>query len=83
MKSHNVIGRWAAIAGVFLGLLAGAGTALAHCDTLDAPVVAAARQALETGNVQDVGKLISQRMEEGLHRQFEEVMKKKNTTRMT
>jgi hypothetical protein len=51
MKPNNRIGRWAAIAGLSLGLLAGPGTALAHCDTLDGPVVAAARNALDSGNV--------------------------------
>ena len=51
MKPHNIIGRWAAIAGISLALLGGPGTALAHCDTLDGPVVAAARKALDTGNV--------------------------------
>ena len=51
MKSHHSIGRWAAIATVSLGVVAGSGTAFAHCDTLDGPVVAAARKALDTGNV--------------------------------
>lgn len=51
MKSHNVIRRWAATATVALGLLGASGTAFAHCDTLDGPVVAAARKALDTGNV--------------------------------
>jgi hypothetical protein len=97
MKRHNIIARFTAMAALSLGLLAGSGTAVAHCDTLDGPVVAAARKALDSGNVnlilvwvqkkdesletgklQDVAKLISRRMEEGLHRNFEEVMKKKN-----
>jgi len=159
MKRHNIIARFTAMAALSLGLLAGSGTAIAHCDTLDGPVVAAARKALDSGNVnlilvwvqkkdegeirnmfqkavavrkaggqakeladmyffetlvrihragegagytglkpagkieppiaaadksletgklQDVAKLISHRMEEGLHRNFEEVMKKKN-----
>lgn len=158
MRSHNLIARSAAIGALSLGLLAGSGTALAHCDTLDGPVVAAARKALDSGNVnliliwvqkkdegeirnsfqqavavrkaggqakeladmyffetlvrihragegagytglkpagkielpiaaadksletgklQDVAKVISNRMEEGLHRHFEDVMKKK------
>ena len=158
MKFHRLIVRSAAIGALSVGLVAGSGTALAHCDTLDGPVVAAARKALDSGNVsliliwvqkkdeaeirnvfqqavavrqaggqakeladmyffetlvrihragegadytglkpagkielpiaaadksletgklQDVAKLISNRMEEGLHRRFEDVMKKK------
>ena len=52
MKPSIIIGRRATIIAVFSGLLAAApGAALAHCDTLDGPVVAAARKALDTGNV--------------------------------
>ena len=43
------------IAGLALiAALSWSGPALAHCDTLDGPVVAAARVALETGNVNPV-----------------------------
>ena len=41
------------------------------------PPIAAADKALETGKLQEVAKLISKRNEEGLHRHFEDVMKKK------
>lgn len=51
MKSRNAITRLAAIAAVTLGLLTVPGTAFAHCDTLDGPVVASARKALDTNNV--------------------------------
>ena len=51
MKLHKTGGRWTTIAALSLGLLALPGTASAHCDTLDGPVVAAARKALDTGNV--------------------------------
>jgi hypothetical protein len=51
MKRHHLIARSAAIAALSLGLLAVSGAALAHCDTLDGPVVAAARKALDSGNV--------------------------------
>jgi len=79
--------------------------AFAHCDTLDGPVVAAARKALDSGNVNLVlvwvqkkdeaeirnqfqktvtvrkgggpaRDLADRRMEQGLHRQFDEVMNK-------
>ena len=42
------------------------------------PPIAAADKSLETGKLQDVAQLISKRMEEGLHRNFEAMMKKKN-----
>ena len=41
------------------------------------PPIAAADKSLETGKLQDVAKLISKRTEEGLHRSFEDMMKKK------
>lgn len=41
------------------------------------PPIAAAEKSLETGKLQDVAKLISKRTEEGLHRSFEDMMKKK------
>ncbi len=41
------------------------------------PPIAAADRALESGKLQDVAQLISKRMEEGLHRNFETVMTKK------
>jgi hypothetical protein len=43
-----------------------------------APPIAAADKSLETGKLQEVAQLISKRMEQGLHRNFEAVMKKKN-----
>jgi len=51
MKYHDTIARLTAIAVVPLALLLGFSTAFAHCDTLDGPVVAAARKALDSGNV--------------------------------
>jgi hypothetical protein len=39
--------------------------------------IAAADKALETGKLQEVAQLISKRTEQGLHRNFEDVMKKK------
>ncbi len=40
------------------------------------PPVAAADKAIETGNLQPLGKLVSDRMEKGLHGHFEQVMAK-------
>lgn len=41
------------------------------------PPIAAADRSLESGKLQEVAKLISTRMEKGLHRTFEDMMKKK------
>ena len=52
MTAHvNAYARWIGLLFVAVAILAMPGVARAHCDTLDGPVVAAARQALETGNV--------------------------------
>lgn len=41
------------------------------------PPIAAADKSLETGKLQEVAQLILKRMEQGLHRHFEDMMKKK------
>jgi len=43
-----------------------------------APSIAAADKSLETGKLGDVAQLIAKRMEQGLHRNFDAMMKKKN-----
>ena len=42
------------------------------------PPIAAADRSLDSGKLQEVAKLVSKRMEQGLHRNFEAMMKKKN-----
>lgn len=42
------------------------------------PPIAAADKALESGRLDDVAKLVSERMKAGLERQFKEVVSKKN-----
>lgn len=74
MKSHNVIRRWATIVTVALGLLAGSGTAFAHCDTLDGPVVAAARKALDTGNVNLVLVWVQKKDEAEIRNHFQKTV---------
>jgi Family of unknown function (DUF6448) len=49
MTGRGVIGVIAA--SVIILMFSTAGTALAHCDTLDGPVISQARQALENGDV--------------------------------
>ena len=52
MTRHDItIARLTAIAVIPLLLLLGSSTTFAHCDGLDGPVVKAARQALDTGNL--------------------------------
>ena len=52
MTRHDItITRMTAIAVIPLLLLLGSSTTFAHCDGLDGPVVKAARQALDTGNL--------------------------------
>jgi len=56
----------------------GAGyTGLKAAGKIEPPIVAADK-SLESGKLQDVAQLISRRMEQGLHRNFEAVMKKKS-----
>ena len=43
-----------------------------------APPVAAADKAIATGKLQPLGKLVSDRMEKGLHAHFDQVMAKRN-----
>src|SRR6185436_17626228 len=74
MKSHHGIGRWAAIATVSFGLLAGSGAAFAHCDTLDGPVVAAARKALDTGNVNLVLIWVQKKDEADIRNHFQKTV---------
>jgi hypothetical protein len=51
----NGMARWGLAAAAFVFLVSGmAGSALAHCDTMDGPVISDARQALEKGDVKVV-----------------------------
>ncbi|HSN39908.1 MAG TPA: DUF6448 family protein [Burkholderiales bacterium] len=74
MKPHNVIGRFTAIVALSLGLLVGSGTALAHCDTLDGPVVAAARKALDTNNVNLALVWVQKKDDADIRKQFEKTV---------
>jgi hypothetical protein len=61
------------IAGLALMAAVGwSGPALAHCDTLDGPVVAAARTALETGSVAPVLVWVQQADEAEIQRAFQQ-----------
>ncbi|MCX7171975.1 MAG: DUF6448 family protein [Proteobacteria bacterium] len=54
MIFHQITGKATALSAISLALLFMAAPASAHCDSLDGPVVKAARQALDTGNVNRV-----------------------------
>ena len=54
MKVHQITAKAAALATISAALLFAAGPASAHCDGEDGPVVKAAQQALDTGNVNRV-----------------------------
>jgi len=68
----NATARWgiAAAAAVFL-LVGTAGSALAHCDTLDGPVVTLARQALEKGDVKLVLPWVAAEKEGEIRKAFD------------
>ncbi|HEX6007707.1 MAG TPA: DUF6448 family protein [Burkholderiales bacterium] len=74
MNSRKLFGRLAAAAGFSLGLLIAPGTALAHCDTLDGPVVAAARKALDTNNVNLVLPWVQKKDEADIRSQFQKTV---------
>jgi len=74
MKRHDIIGRFTAIAVLTLGLLLGSSTAFAHCDTLDGPVVAAARKALDTNNVNLVLVWVQKKDDADIRKQFEKTV---------
>jgi hypothetical protein len=54
MKFHQIITKASALATISVALLFATGPASAHCDSADGPVVKAAQQALDTGNVNRV-----------------------------
>lgn len=63
--------RIAVLAGVAMGFwLVVPRTAQAHCDTLDGPVVLAAKRALETGDVKPVLKWVKEEYEEEIRSVF-------------
>ena len=74
MTRHNIIGRFTSIAALSLGLLVGSSTAFAHCDTLDGPVVAAARKALDTNNVNLVLAWVQKKDDADIRKQFEKTV---------
>ena len=64
--------RWGiAAAAVVLIVIGTAGSALAHCDTLDGPVVTLARQALEKGDVKIILPWVEKEKEAEIRKAFD------------
>ena len=75
MTTRNFIHRWTAISAFSASLLLTApGAALAHCDTLDGPVVAAARKALDTNNVNLVLVWVQKKDDADIRKHFEKTV---------
>ena len=75
MKALNgMLARFFLMAALALVLGGWGAPARAHCDTLDGPVVAAARKALETGNVGLVLIWVQKRDEAEIRKQFEKTV---------
>ncbi|HEX6052788.1 MAG TPA: DUF6448 family protein [Gemmatimonadaceae bacterium] len=71
----RVFRRAAAVLGMALGItILGARPALAHCDTMDGPVVTAARKALERGTVNDVLIWVHSQDEAEIRRAFQHAL---------
>ncbi len=68
----KAMARWGiAAAGVVFLVIGTAGSALAHCDTMDGPVVTLARQALEKGDVKMVLPWVAKEKEGEIRKAFE------------
>jgi len=63
MKKKNLSALWTALAVLFAIAPWGATLAWAHCDTLDGPVVQAAKKALENGDITPVLKWVKKENE--------------------
>ena len=68
MARRSVIGGVAAA--VILLVLSTAGSAQAHCDTMDGPVISQARQALESGDPRPLLSLINEKVHEWIHKYY-------------
>ena len=62
------------LATVFLVVIASSGYAFAHCDGMDGPVITAAKQALETGDVNPVLIWVSKKDETEIRNAFQKTL---------
>ncbi|HEX6004081.1 MAG TPA: DUF6448 family protein [Burkholderiales bacterium] len=75
MSNRHFFRRWTALAAASVSLLLLApGSAFAHCDTLDGPVVAAARKALDTNNVNLVLLWVQKKDEADITKHFQKTI---------
>lgn len=75
MTAGHSIRRWTTFAAASLAFtIAAPGTALAHCDTLDGPVVAAARKALDSNNVNLVLLWVQRKDEADIKKHFQKTV---------
>jgi len=72
MKLKTIATRFL-VAGLLSTVLGWSGSALSHCDTLDGPVVGAARKALDSGNVNLVLVWVQKKDEAEIRNAFQKV----------
>ncbi|MEN9420370.1 MAG: hypothetical protein RI988_3991 [Pseudomonadota bacterium] len=72
--ARKFIARWAGLASVLASLLFAPPASFAHCDTLDGPVVAAARKALDSGDVNPVLMWVRSKDEGEIRQHFEKTL---------
>ena len=73
-KDRSVVGSIATGLVVMLAILAPSSELSAHCDAVDGPVVQAAKQALERGDVTPVLKWVSEDQEQEIRTEFAETL---------
>jgi len=74
MERNKGIGMLIVAASLFVAILFASNRALAHCDTINGPVVKAAQKALETGNVNLVLVWIKKKDEAEIKKDFERTL---------
>lgn len=77
MKKRNIFSIIVGLA-VVMGLLVMPGSARAHCDTMNGPVVNTARMALEKGDVTPVLKWVRKKEEDEIKEQFQKTLAARN-----
>jgi hypothetical protein len=83
MKHKKIILSIAVITVIIAALFALYRDSLAHCDTLDGPVVKAAMESLETGNVNLVLIWVQKKDEDVIRKAFDEAFNQRNSNPQT
>jgi hypothetical protein len=79
MTRHSITAHLIATAAIFAALLLAPIATFAHCDTLDGPVVAAARKALDSGNVNLVLVWVQKKDESEIRNMFQKTVAVRKT----